>query len=107
VIDLGVRFGFSERTITNRTCVVVVEIEQGGEPTVMGLLVDAVNQVIELGSDQIEPVPTFGTAVRVELLRGLGTIGKKFVLLLDLDNVLSANDLLAQAATLGTEAVPS
>ena len=106
VIDLGIRFGLSERTITSRTCVVVVEIELDGEPTVMGLLVDAVNQVIELGSDQIEPVPTFGTAVRVELLRGLGTIGSKFVLLLDLDHVLSPDDLLAQAATVAKEAAP-
>ena len=72
----------------------------------MGLLVDAVNQVIDLRSDQIEPVPTFGTAVRVELLRGLGTIGSKFVLLLDLGNVLSPDDLLAQAATLATAAEP-
>jgi purine-binding chemotaxis protein CheW len=106
VIDLGVRFGLPERTITKRTCVVVVEVELQGEPTAMGLLVDAVNQVIELRPDEVEPVPTFGTRVRVDLLRGLGTLGSKFVLLLELDTVLSPDNLMAQAVLAPAAAEP-
>lgn len=100
VVDLAVKFGLPEPAVTKRTCVLVVETAFGGVPTVMGLVADAVSEVIELGHDDVEAPPAFGTRVRVDHLVGMGKVGKKFVLLLDIDKVLSADeqDLVAAAA---------
>jgi purine-binding chemotaxis protein CheW len=73
----------------------VVEIVLEGERTVMGLLADAVSQVIDLPASEIEPPPPFGTRIRVECLLGMGRAGKKFVLLLDIDRLLSTDDVTA------------
>lgn len=97
VVDLGVRFGLRDSRVTKRTCVIIAEVEVGGERLVMGLMADAVSQVIDLQPSEIEPPPAFGTRVRVDFLKGLGKIGKKFVLILDLDRALSNTDLLAVA----------
>ena len=97
VVDLAVRFGLPESVVTKRSCIVVVEVELGGEPTVMGLLAESVSQVIDLEAGEIEPPPPFGTHVRVDCLLGMGKAGKKFVLLLDVDKVLSTDDLLVPA----------
>jgi purine-binding chemotaxis protein CheW len=93
VIDLAVKLGLPESVVTKRSCVVVVEIVLDGERTVMGLLADAVSQVIDLPAAEIEPPPPFGTRVRVECLLGMGRAGKKFVLLLDIDRLLSTDDV--------------
>jgi purine-binding chemotaxis protein CheW len=96
-VDLGVRFGLRDSRVTKRTCVIIAEVESGGERLVMGLMADAVSQVIDLPPSEIEAPPAFGTRVRVDFLKGLGKIGKKFVLILDLDRALSNTDLLAVA----------
>jgi purine-binding chemotaxis protein CheW len=97
VVDLAVRFGLRDSRVTKRTCVIIAEVEVGGERLVMGLMADAVSQVIDLPSADIEPPPAFGTRVRVDFLKGLGKIGKKFVLILDLDRALSNSELLSAA----------
>jgi purine-binding chemotaxis protein CheW len=98
VVDLGLRFGLAELVITSRTCIVLVDVVEDGEPTSMGLLVDQVNQVIELSPEAIEAVPPFGVHVRLDFLRGMGPVGERFVMLLDVDRVLSSADLRAAAA---------
>jgi purine-binding chemotaxis protein CheW len=87
VVDLAVTFGRPESVQTRVTCIVVVEVSVGlnEELTVMGLMVDAVNQTMELASEEIEPAPSFGTHARSELLLGVGKYGTRFVLLLDID----------------------
>ena len=97
VVDLAVRFGLDERPITKTTCIVIVEVQQDTENTVMGVIADAVNQVIELNPDDIEQPPAFGTRVRLEYLAGMGKLGKKFALILNIDRVLSAAELLTVA----------
>lgn len=98
VIDLAVKFGLPESAITKRSCVVVVDAVVEGEGMVLGLLTDAVSQVIDLPPSEIEPPPSFGTRVRVECLLGMGRAGKKFVLLVDIDRLLS-NDEVSAAQT--------
>lgn len=98
VVDLAVKFGLPQAEVTRRTCIVIVEVEMGGERTVMGVVADAVSQVVELQAQEIEPPPAFGTRVRVDYLKGMGKAGKKFVLMLDIDRVLSASELLAAVA---------
>jgi purine-binding chemotaxis protein CheW len=101
VVDLAVKFGVPREEITPRTCIVIVEADLGGETVLMGLVADAVNQVMELRPDDIEPPPSFGTRVRVDYLGGVARAGKGFVLLLDIDRVLSADEVLALGETTG------
>ena len=94
VVDLTVRFGLEESPVTKTTCIIIVEVEQDSEPTVMGVIADAVNQVIDLAPKDIEEPPAFGTRVRLEYLFGMGKLGKKFALILNIDSVLSNAELL-------------
>jgi purine-binding chemotaxis protein CheW len=103
VIDPGVRFRVGARPVTRRSCIVFVEVEAQGSPMTMGLMVDSIGHVLELVPGAIEPVPPFGTEIPLEFLRGLATLGRKFVHLLDIDRVLSLQDL-AVAQSLAPEA---
>ena len=94
VMDLGIKLGMSESPVTQCTCIIIVEVEWEGEQTVLGLVADAVNRVIDLLPDDIEPAPAFGTHVRLDYLLGMGRVGEKFALLLDIDRVLSLEELL-------------
>jgi purine-binding chemotaxis protein CheW len=104
VVDLAVRFGMEERPVTKTTCIVIVEVQQESERAVMGVIADAVNQVIDLAPKDIEEPPAFGTRVRLEYLFGMGKLGKKFALILNIDSVLSAAELLT-VSTLQATAV--
>ncbi len=101
VVDLTVRFGLAERPVTKTTCIVIVEVEQDSERTVMGVIADAVNQVIDFAPKDIEEPPAFGTRVRLEYLFGMGKLGKKFALILNIDSVLSNTELLTVSTLQG------
>jgi purine-binding chemotaxis protein CheW len=98
VVDLAVKFGLPESTVTRRSCVVIVELLIDGELTVLGVMADSVRQVIDLTADQIEAPPSFGTRVRVDYLLGMAKLGKKFALVLDISRVLAAGELVAAAS---------
>jgi purine-binding chemotaxis protein CheW len=99
VVDLSVKFGIGPTEITPRTCVVIIEIEHDGEKLVLGVMADAVSQVIELGADEIQPPPSFGPRVRVDCIQGMCNSNGRFVVLLDIDRVLSATEILAAATS--------
>ena len=114
VLDLAVKFGRGETVVSKRTCILVVEAKVGGEPLIVGVLADAVNEVLDLPASEIEAAPSFGANVRIDYLTGMGKVGRSFVLLLDADRVLAASeaDLAAQVAaaadaTAGTPAAVS
>jgi purine-binding chemotaxis protein CheW len=98
VVDLAVKFGRAKTDATKRTCVLVVEAVHGSDNLTVGLLASAVNEVVELAPGDVEPPPAFGSGVRVDYLLGLGKTGAGFVLLLDLDRVLSGAEAAAAAA---------
>ncbi|WP_375760593.1 chemotaxis protein CheW [Corallococcus exercitus] len=98
VVDLAVKFGLPPRPITRWSCFVIVEVALDGQQTVLGLLTDTVREVLELGPADIEPPPAFGTRVRLEFLRGMGRHNDAFILLLDLDRLLSLEELLKLTA---------
>jgi len=93
VVDLALKFRLPETPLTTRTCVVIVELAIPDMPEVMGIMTEAVGQVVMLAPDQIEPVPPFGTPIRTDYLAGMGKMGKKFALLLDLDKLLTATEI--------------
>ncbi len=99
VIDLALKLGLPACEITRRTCIVIVEVRrpEDGELTVMGVMADAVSQVVAFTPEDIEPAPDFGTRVRLDLLLGMGRMGKKFALLLDSDRLLATEELLSVA----------
>jgi purine-binding chemotaxis protein CheW len=99
VVDLAVRFGLAATETTRKTCIVIVEVAQEGEALVMGILADAVSQVVDLQPGEIEPPPVFGTRVRIEYLRGLARAGSRFALLLDLERLLGTEDALSGVAS--------
>jgi purine-binding chemotaxis protein CheW len=98
VIDLAVKLGFPETAITRWTCLFVVRVSIAGEPTVLGVLVDEVRLLIERDAREIEPPPPLGTRVHPEYLRGFVRDGDRLVLVLDLERVLSTEELLLVAS---------
>ncbi len=79
-------------------------MQTGGEQLVLGLVADSVSQVVELRAEDLEPRPSFGTRLAVDYLTGIGRAGGKFVMLLDVDLVLSPAELLAASAATAAEA---
>ncbi len=95
VIDLAVKFGLPASEASKFSCIVITEVSCEGEKITMGVIADAVSQVLDFSGDEIEAPPAFGTRVRIEFLLGMGKIGKKFCLVLDIDKVLSADEIIA------------
>jgi len=95
VVDLSLRFGREETKITQQTCVVILEIAHEGEMIFVGVLVDTVNEVIEIPDSDIEPPPTFGSMLRPDFIEGMGKVAGNFVVLLDVNYVLSIEELAA------------
>lgn len=93
VLDLSARFGRKPVEVTKRTCIVIVEIDADGERQDIGVVVDAVNQVVDILGSDIESAPAFGAKIRTDFIHGLGKVGGKFVILLDVNNVLSIDDV--------------
>jgi purine-binding chemotaxis protein CheW len=111
VVDLGVKFGKSEVPETKRTCVLVVETRTKEETLTLGVIADAVSEVVDLANDDVEPPPAFGTGVKLDHITGMGKVGKGFVILLDIDRVLTASEAdlaaaTAAAAQASAEAIP-
>lgn len=93
VIDLSARFGRGPVPVARRTCIVILEIADGDGLQTVGMIVDGVSEVLEIGSSMIEPPPSFGAGVRSDFIRGMGRIGERFVIVLDSGRVLSFADL--------------
>lgn len=93
VIDLAARFDRAEASISRKSCIVILEVDRAGTQQVIGVLVDAVNEVLEIASDQIEPVPSIGTHVRTDFIDGMGKVNDKFVIILNVNQVLSADEM--------------
>jgi purine-binding chemotaxis protein CheW len=104
VIDLALRFGLPPAPVGKRTCVVITEASLDGTDAVIGLVADAVSEVLDLARDALSPAPAFGTPVPVEYLQGLAQVGDGFVLLLDVDRVLDLHDVAAALSATNADA---
>ena len=103
VIDLGARFGKQVTNITRRTCIVIIEVANGEETQDVGVMVDAVNEVLEISAGEIEPAPSFGANIRADFIDGMGKINGKFVIILNIHQVLSVEEMATLAGVGGTE----
>ena len=107
VVDLSARFGRQSTEITRKTCIVIIEARTGEEKQDVGVVVDAVSEVLEIPAGEIEPAPSFGAKIRAEFIAGMGKVDGKFVILLNVDKVLSVDEMamLSEMSGQGTEAV--
>jgi len=110
VVDLRLKFGMTKTEQTVNTCIIITEVSVDGEATVLGALADSVQEVLDLGPDQIEPAPKIGVKLKTEFITGMGKQNDKFIIILDIDKVFSTSELaLVQSAekeTFTNEAAP-
>ena len=98
IVDLRAKFGLKAEC-AERTCIVVVHVATAGHPVVlMGLIVDSVDEVVSLGSGDIEPTPDFGAAVDTRCFVGMAKVKNRVMTLLDLDRVIATEAVQALAA---------
>ena len=108
VMDLSSRFGRPATVITKSTCIIIIEIKRLGEDLdgsdgqSMGVVVDAVQAVLEIPATEIEPPPSFGAKIRSDFIEGIGKVNGKFVILLNVDNVLSDREIGAMGQVLAS-----
>lgn len=99
VVNMRLKFGMPDAEKTVNTCVIIVEVTIDGETTVLGALADSVQEVMDLEPDQIEPAPKIGTRLNTDFIKGMGKHDNKFIMILDIDKVFSADELaLVQGA---------
>jgi purine-binding chemotaxis protein CheW len=104
VIDLSARFGKPAAKVARRTCIVIVEAVASEETQDVGVMVDAVNAVLEIPPQEIEPPPSFGANIRTDFISGMGKVNGKFVIILNIQHVLSVDELDALTSAANTEA---
>jgi purine-binding chemotaxis protein CheW len=105
VLDLAARFGKKSSDITKKTCIVIVEVLSGVDRRDMGVVVDAVNAVLEIRRSEIEAPPSFGARIRSDFIEGMGKVAGKFVILLNVHQVLSTEEIGALGQVAGAAAM--
>ncbi|WP_321493557.1 chemotaxis protein CheW [uncultured Desulfobacter sp.] len=93
VVDLRTKFGLKKEPSLKETCIVIIEVVLDGEETVLGILVDSVQEVISLEPEQIDPPPRIGTRLKTEFIRGMGKKDMDFIIILETTKVFSAEEL--------------
>lgn len=91
VIDLRLKFGFSQQEYTERTCIIVVDVALSGANVMMGIVVDSVSEVLNVTSAEIDQAPEFGDRVTTDYMLGLAKVKGTVKILLALDRVLGAD----------------
>ncbi len=94
VVDLRLKFGMPAIDYTERTCIIVVEISGQSSAIKIGIVVDAVSEVLNIKGEDVENTPAFGTHVNTDYILGMAKIGGSVKILLDIDKVLSTQDLV-------------
>lgn len=93
VIDLRLKFGMNAADYTDRTCIIVVEIMQNTDKTRIGLVVDAVSEVLNVRSENVEPPPSFGSRLQTNYILGMAKFEDSVKILLDIDLILTAETI--------------
>jgi len=103
VVELRLKFGMEDVKDTEKTCIIVVNVktESEAKKVVMGIIVDEVSEVVDVRSEQIDPPPKMGSAVDTTFILGVGKLGKKVAILLDIDKVLTRNEVVELNGVVG------
>jgi purine-binding chemotaxis protein CheW len=89
VIDLRLKFSMTEQEHTQETCTIVVEVND----SLIGIIVDTVSEVVDVGSEEIEDTPQLGQGIDTDFITGLGKVKGKIIILLDIEKVMSTEEL--------------
>ena len=95
VIDTRIKFGMSATEYTNNTCIIVMEVQLEGEDVQVGALVDAVQAVLEIDSEEIQPPPSIGSKFKSDFIDGMAKIDDKFIMLLNMEKVFSTDEIIS------------
>ena len=93
VIDLQARFGRTQARVGKKTCIVIIDASREAEKMELGLMVDAVSEVIEISQALIEAPPQFGTTIQRDFIRGLGKVDGEFIVILEPERALNIDDM--------------
>ncbi|MFO8085841.1 MAG: chemotaxis protein CheW [Desulfobacterales bacterium] len=99
VIDLRLKFEMEEKEYTRKTCIIVVQVKREENTLIMGIIVDEVSEVLDISGDRIEAPPSMGTRLETHFILGMAKTESTVKILLDIDNVLSAQELAAITRT--------
>jgi purine-binding chemotaxis protein CheW len=105
VVDLRQKFGLAETEQTVDTCIIIVELNMDGESSTMGALVDGVREVLTIAPEQIEESPRLGSRIDTRYIQGIGKLGERFVILLDIQAIFSLDELNVLAEMHQEEAI--
>jgi purine-binding chemotaxis protein CheW len=92
VIDLRLKFGIVKIDYSKETCIIVLDINN----ILMGIVVDRVCEVLDIAKDSIEPTPCFGARVKSDFIKGMGKVGDKVKILLDIEKILFTDAVIAE-----------
>ncbi len=95
VIDARIKMGMPEKEADNNTCIIVLEIKKGGKVVETGIIVDAVQSVIEIQKEEISDPPSLGVEVNADFIKGMVEQDNKFIMILDVDNVFSVEEVIS------------
>ena len=93
VVDMRLKLGLPAGAETEDTCIIVVDVHVDGETITVGALADAVREVMDIRSDQIEPPPRLGTRLNTEFINGMGKVDEQFMILLNIDRIFNSEEL--------------
>ena len=93
IVDLRQRFGLKTLEYGPTTVVIVLRVDSGDRERIMGIVVDAVSEVYNIPTDEVQEAPEIGASLDIEFVKGLATIDEKMVILLDIDHLLNSGDL--------------
>jgi len=93
VVDMRLKFRMQPTEKTVNTCIIVLEVEVDNEITIIGALVDSVQEVFELEPEEIEPAPKIGLRLKTEFIKGMGKKDENFIIILNIDEVFESSEL--------------
>ncbi len=98
VVDMRRKFGLPDAERTVNTCIIIAEVIHEGASGLLGALVDAVREVVEIPASALLPPPRMGSAVSTEYLHAMGKLDSDFVLILDPERVFSLQELMVPSS---------
>ncbi len=93
VMDMRLKLDMPEGERTVNTCIIIVDVDLGGDCVTIGCLVDSVKEVMEIAADEIEPPPKMGMRLRTDFIQGMARQDDRFIIILDINRIMSAEEI--------------
>lgn len=107
VIDTRLKFNLTTTICTVNTCIIVFKVDMGQGSLLLGALVDAVQEVLEIDQSLIHPSPSIGNKYRSEFIKGMARVNDQFLMILNIDDIFSADDIIVVKESTNIESIPA